>query len=183
MTLEEMEAVLLAHEIAELNQDIDATMATVVPDPHYELSALGWIIDGQQAVREMYRRILPVDHRDVAAEKRIHAMCDNTLLREAVMSFNTLEGNRVSGLYLVVLAFDPAHKKISGERMYMDPLFAQMMSEQLGADFGDVPGVSRTADRLPIIAKHDAYDWAAEQGLSIEHESNPDAKRPSQSTV
>src|SRR5262249_41666984 len=98
MTLKEMEDVLLAHEIAELEQDIDATMATVVPDPHYELSALGWIIDGQAAVREMYRRILPVDHRDVAAEKRIHALAENTLLREAVMSFNNLEGKRVSGL-------------------------------------------------------------------------------------
>ncbi|MGU3498754.1 hypothetical protein [Mycobacterium sp. C31M] len=168
MTLEEMEAVLLAHEIAELEQDIDATMATVVPDPHYELSALGWIIDGQAAVREMYRRILPVDHRDVAAEKRIHATSENTLLREAVMSFNNLEGKRVSGLYLVVLAFDPDLKLISGERMYMDPLFGQMMSEQLGADFGEVPGVSRTADKLPIIAKHDAYAWAESQGLAID---------------
>ena len=168
LTLEEMEAVLLAHEIAELEQDIDATMATVVPDPHYELSALGWIIDGQDAVREMYRRILPVDHRDVAAEKRIHAVSENCLLREAVMSFNNLEGERVSGLYLVVLAFDPELKLISGERMYMDPLFAQMMSEQLGPDFGDVPGVSRTADRLPIIAKHDAYAWAEAEGRTID---------------
>ena len=168
MTLKEMEAVLLAHEIAELEQDIDATMATVVPDPHYELSALGWIIDGPAAVREMYRRILPMDHRDVAAKKRIHAVSENSLLREAVMSFNNLEGKRVSGLYLVVLAFDPVLKLISGERMYMDPLFGQMMSEQLGPDFGEVPGVSRTADRLPIVAKHDAYAWAESEGLTID---------------
>ncbi|BBZ10046.1 hypothetical protein MBRA_02410 [Mycobacterium branderi] len=168
LTLKEMEHVLLAHEIAELEQDIDATMATVVPDPHYELSSLGWIIDGEAAVREMYRRILPVDHRDVAAEKRIHAVAENTLLREAVMSFNDLEGKRVSGLYLVVLAFDPELKLISGERMYMDPLFAQMMSEQLGPDFAEVSGVSRTADRLPIIAKHDAYAWAQSEGRTID---------------
>lgn len=163
----EMEEILLAHEIAELEMDIDATLATLTPNPHYELAALGWAIDGPDAVRETYRRILPNQNRDVAAEKRVHAVAANTLLREAFMSFNTLAGERVTGLYLVVMAFDPDLKLISGERMYMDPNFAQMMSEQLGPDFGTLPGVSRIGDTAPNIEKHDAYKYAEARGLTI----------------
>lgn len=167
LSKQQMEEILLTHEIAELEMNVEATMATLVPNPHYELAALGLAIDGTDAVRETYRRILPNQNRDVAAEKRVHAVAANTLLREAFMSFNTLEGTRVTGLYLVVMAFDPDLKLISGERMYMDPNFAQMMSEQLGPDFAELPGVSRIGDTAPNIEKHDAYRYAAARGLSI----------------
>ena len=167
LTKKEMEEVLLAHEIAELEQDVEATMATLAPDPHYELAGLGLAIDGEDAVRETYRRILPDSGRDVAAERRVHAVAANTLLREAFMTFNTLEGERVTGLYLVVMAFDSERKLISGERMYMDPLFAQMMREQLGPDFESLPGVSLIRDTAPSIDRHDAYEVAASRGLAI----------------
>ena len=55
----QMEEILLAHEVAELEMDIDATMATLAPNPHYELATLGLAVDGSDAVRETYRRILP----------------------------------------------------------------------------------------------------------------------------
>lgn len=168
LTKKQMEEILLAHEIAELEQDIEATMATVTPDPHYELASLGWAVDGTDAVRETYRRILPYNRaRDVAAEMRVHAVASNTLLREAYVTFDTVEGERVTGLYLVVMAFDPHLKLISGERMYMDPVFGKMMSEQLGADFGDLPGVSRISATAPLIETHDAFKVAARRGLTI----------------
>lgn len=167
LTKKEMEEILLVHEIAELEMDVEATMATLAPNPHYELASLGWAIDGEDAVRETYRRILPNRGRDVAAEKRVHAMAANTLLREAFMSFNSLEGERLTGLYLVVMAFDPELKKISGERMYMDPNFGKMMAENLGPDFGGLPGVSRIGDGMAAIEKHDAYKYAEARGLSI----------------
>ncbi|MBY8861353.1 hypothetical protein K7711_33095 [Nocardia sp. CA2R105] len=167
LTKKEMEEILLTHEIAELEMDVEATMATLAPNPHYELASLGWAIDGEAAVRETYLRILPNRKRDVAAEKRVHAVAANTLLREAFMSFNTLEGERTTGLYLVVMAFDPELKLISGERMYMDPNFGKMMAENLGPDFGDLPGVSRIGDSAPLIDKHDAYKYASARGLTI----------------
>lgn len=167
LTKKQMEEVLLTHEIAELEMDVEATLATLAPNPHYELASLGLAIDGIDAVRETYRRILPNTGRDVAAEKRVHAIASNTLLREAFMSFNTLDGDRVTGLYLVVMSFDPDLKLISGERMYMDPNFGKMMSEQLGPDFASLPGVSRIQDAAPTIAKHDAYAVAEARGLSI----------------
>ncbi len=168
LTKQEMEAILLEHEIAELEQDVERTMATLVPHPHYELPALGVAIDGTDAVRAVYQRIMPyVSTRDVAAEKRVHAVAANTLVREAYVSFDTSGGERVTGLYMVVMSFDPTLKLISGERMYMDTVFAEMMAEQLGDDLGSLPGITPLTDSAPVIDKHDAYAVAEARGLSI----------------
>ncbi|NKY42605.1 hypothetical protein HGB45_04295 [Nocardia cerradoensis] len=168
MTLREMEEVLLAHEIAELEQDVEATMATLAPNPHYELAFVGLAVDGEDAVRETYRRILSGNQgRDVAAEARVYGVAANTLMREAHMTFTTRQGERVNGLYLVVMSFDPETKLICGERMYTDPLVGEMMTEQLGANFESLPGVTRIRDTAPTIAQHDAFRDAEAQGRSI----------------
>ena len=59
-------------------------METVVPNPHYEFPTAGWAVDGQEAVREHYRRSLPAGGRSrVASKKRVHGAGPNTLFREA----------------------------------------------------------------------------------------------------
>lgn len=168
MTKNEMEEVLLAHEKGELEEDLDATMATLVQNPHYELPTLGYAFDGYDAVREAYSRIMPGTRtRNVAAKMRVHAIDSNTLVREAHVSFNTRAGERVNGNYIVVMSFDPEQKLISGERMYMDTNFAAMMSENLGPDFKDVPGVTKLSDVAPTIDRHDAYEVAERKGITI----------------
>lgn len=168
MSKKEMEAVLLAHEKGELEEDLDATMATLVDNPHYELPALGYAFDGYDAVREAYSRILPGNRdRNVAAKMRVHAISHNTLVREAHVSFTKSNGERVTGGYIVVMSFDPEARLISGERMYMDTNFAEMMSENLGPDFADVPGVTKLADVAPMIERHDAYEVAERHGVTI----------------
>jgi hypothetical protein len=165
----QMEEILIAHEKAELEGDLEATLATLTPEPQYELASLGWAINGMNAVRETYQRILPGAQKwDIAAEARGYTWGENTLVREAHVSFNTVDGERVTGLYMVVMAFDPELKRISGERMYMDPLFAKLMATDLGADFGDLPGVSRISQTAPIIQIHDAFAAAAARGITIE---------------
>lgn len=58
---------------------------------------------------------------DFAASKRLHGIAPNTLLREAYMTFNEpKDGVRKTGLYCVILAFDPVERKILGERQYAD---------------------------------------------------------------
>ncbi len=166
LTKKEMEEILLAHEIAELEQDVDATMATLVDNPHYELAFFGLQVDGREAIREVYNRILR-DAGNVAAEKRVHAIAPNTLIREAHMTFTNDDGERVNGLYLVVMSFDPETKKISGERMYQDPNFAGLMGKQLGSDFESLPGVSKIGDSAPVIDKHDAFKYAEKAGKTI----------------
>ena len=168
MTKNEMEEVLHAHEKGELEEDLDATMATLVDNPHYELPTLGYAFDGYDAVREAYSRIMPGTRtRNVAAKMRVHAIDSNTLVREAHVSFNTRSGERVNGNYIVVMSFDPEQRLISGERMYMDTNFAAMMSENLGPDFADVPGVTKLSDVAPTIDRHDAYEVAERKGITI----------------
>jgi hypothetical protein len=177
LTKSEMEDLLLEHEIAELEMDVERTMRTLIDDPQYELPTLGFAIRGAEAVRETYRRIMrTVVDRDIAAEMRVHAIAANTLIREACVSFNLADGRRVTGLYSVIMAFDPEQKKITGERMYMDTNFAAYMTEQLGDDFDQLDGVTTLGDVLPNIERHDAFAVAERKGkefhdprLSPEH--------------
>lgn len=169
LTKQEMEAILLEHEKAELEFDIDATMATLVPNPHYEIAFLGLAVDGWDAVYKTYQRILNplTENRDVAAKRRVHAVDKNTLVREAHITFTDENDERVTGLYMVVMEFDAELKKIAGERMYTDPVFGQMMARRLGEDFAGLPGVSRIRDTAPVIEEHDAYAVAAARGITI----------------
>jgi hypothetical protein len=152
LTLEEMEAILAAHEIAELSQDIDSTMETVVPNPHYEFPTAGWAVDGREAVCEHYRRSLPAGGRSrVASKKRVHGVGPNTLFREAWISFDTEEGERLTGQYMAVIEFDPVLKKIKSERQYGDSIFDIFLAPHVGPDYGDCPGVTRlNANATPI---------------------------------
>lgn len=143
LTLEDLNAAQKRHEIPELAADVEGTMATICPHPVYELPAVGWMIDGREAVTEFYRRTLPYfQAREVHAEARIHALGPNTLLREAHMTV-VLDGESVCTNYLAVIAVDPETDLITAERLYTDPVSAGLFAEALGDDFGTVPGVSK----------------------------------------
>lgn len=174
LTRYEMEDIMIAHEKADLEFDVDATMATLVPNPHYEIPFLGLVIDGYEGVYQIYKRLVTLGARDrnVQAYVRVLAEATNTLIREAHVSFNTLEGKRVTGLYIVVMEFDPDTKKIVGERMYGDTTYTQLAKEVLGDDLLGVPGITRIVDSAPIIDTHDAYEMAAARGVHIDNPAN-----------
>jgi hypothetical protein len=153
LTLEEMEAILAKHEIAELAQDLEATMETVVPNPHYEFPSAQWAADGQEAVREHYRRSLPDGAKArIASKKRVHGAGPNTLFREAWISFDTKDGKRHTGQYMAVIEFDPVLKKIKSERQYGDSIFELFLGPHMGPDYGDCPGVTRLNENTPPIS-------------------------------
>ncbi len=165
LSLQEVEELLAAHEKAEFDLDLDATMATLVEHPVYELPSLGWHIEGWEAVRETYARMLPgTDKRNIWADKRVHALSENTLCREAYVYFDT-ENGRTTGQYFVIMEVEG--DKISGERMYMDTSFATVMAEILGPDFGHVPGVSRLETMVPPPVPR--LDRAAEHAANPNH--------------
>lgn len=164
MTLEHMEAVLNAHETAEFNNDLEAVMATLVDNPVFELPAVGLRLEGQDAIREMYRRFLGAgDKLNIWADRRVHAISDNELVREAFVYFDTPEG-RVTGQYCVVLTFEG--DKLVGERFYMDSSFAEVMGEALG-DILTLPGVTRLVDSNPPPVPR--LDRAAAHAASSSH--------------
>lgn len=156
LTLEEMEAILAAHEMAEQSWDIDATMETVVSDPYYEFPSAQWRVDGVEGVREHYRRSLPHgDNARIASKKRVHGMGPNTLFREAWISFDMEDGRRVTGQYLAVIEFDPVSKKIKSERQYGDSNFDLFLGPHVGPDYGDTPGVTRLNENTPPISQEE----------------------------
>ena len=156
LTLREMEDILYQHEICEMNKDIDATMKTVVDSPHYEFPTGGWAADGVDAVREHYRRAFAdVDRLDIASQQRVHGAGPNTLFREASFSFNGPDGERLTGQYLVAIEFDPEQRKIKSERQYGDTIFHKFIGPHVGADYGDVPGVTPLNSTTKPISRED----------------------------
>lgn len=165
LTLAEMEELLAAHEMAEFNINLDATVATLVENPVYELPSLGWRIEGQEAVRETYKRLLHGgDVHNLWADKRVHATSATSLAREAYVYIDTPEG-RVTGQYFVAMDF--AGDTIAGERMYMDAAFVKAANDILGPDFGDIPGVTRLEDAVP--APRPRLDRTAEHAANSNH--------------
>jgi hypothetical protein len=151
LTTEEMEEILRVHERAEGKGDVEATMATVAPDPYYEFPSFGWEVNGSDAVREHYRRSFPSAVAvNVDSKRRVHGAGPNTLFREAWVSFNTEDGERLTGLYVAVIEFDPETRKIKSERLYTDKIFDQFMAPHLGPEYGEYPGVSPLK---PVIGK------------------------------
>lgn len=171
LTRYEMEGLMLDHEKAELEYDLDSTMASLVPNPHFEIAFLGLAIDGYDAVRELYRRMINFGAKEwnFQAVARVIAEAKNTLIREAHISFDKPEGGRVTGQYIVVMEFDPQLKKIVGERMYADTVYADLMTGVIGDDLVDVPGITRLSDHAPVINVHDAFALAASRGVTIDH--------------
>ncbi|NKY42566.1 nuclear transport factor 2 family protein [Nocardia cerradoensis] len=170
LTMDQMEEILLAHEKAELEMDIEATMATVSPNCRWEFPTDGLVAEGPEAVREHYRRVLPgAQQWNVAAEKRVHSAGPNALIREAWVSWDTPEGGRANGLYLVVMTFDPEAKLITAERLYADTNFAKYMDRQLDvATYKDFPGVRTLSSVAPVINTHDAFALAESRGITID---------------
>lgn len=168
MTVEEMDQILIVHEIAEFDNDIEAVMATLVEDPQYELPSMGWHIKGEHAVRELYKRWLGgADKRNIWAEKRIQAYSANgdAMVRDAFVFYDDDNGNRVTSRYSTAFSFE--NGLISGERMFMEPPFAKVMNDILGPDFGDVEGVSRIEDVAPPPVPR--LDRAAEHAARPDH--------------
>lgn len=161
LTIQEMEEILYRHETCEVSGDIEATMETVVDNPHYEFPSAGWAADGADAVREHYRRSLPSGEKyQIASKKRVHGAGPNTLFREASVSFDTPEGERLTGQYLAVIEFDPETRKIKSERLYSDSVFDKFQNPHLGPDYGETPGVSPLGAMVAPITREDMMNEA-----------------------
>ena len=134
-----LQAALFKHGLMELEQDLDGTMATVAPEPHYELMSVGWRLEGREAVREMYRRMY-AGPQPLSADQRIVGAAPNSMTIEVAVQFDCFESDIVSH-DLTILTFEDG--LVKSERFYTDPNFTEAMRLALGEDFGDVPGVSR----------------------------------------
>jgi hypothetical protein len=155
-TLEEMKALLLEHEWAERNGDLDGTMATLVAHPVFELHPQGIRVEGYEAVRAMYGKFLP-GFKDQFAESKettervlksnITAVGNSVLCTEGQDKMHRADGTPTRMRMLVNVYFQDG--KLLGERLFSDNDMAELINSALGPDFFNLPGVTTIVDDYP----------------------------------
>lgn len=135
LSTEEMVKLVLRDAQAEADRDLEATMATLVDDPYFEIWPNGYTFSGREAVTEWYRpyltRLTPAPIEPV---NNLNLWCgDDTLVSEdiAVMQFN--DGSRGPIRTLSIWSFEGALLK--GERAYFDERGAHWIGQHVDDDF------------------------------------------------
>ena len=115
--LDALVEVARAHARAEAMGDLDGTLATLDPDPVYELLPMGVTLAGQDFVRAYYQRFFSeCMPRFVGYELRNEWIMDDGLGQEYRIDVSTPDGPRRHDI-LGILTFGD-HGLLSGERLY-----------------------------------------------------------------
>lgn len=143
------------HGAAERAGSVDAVMDTLCANPIYEFFPINYRIEGREAVREFYRRMLSADAPGSATFRitdtsgnlgDLKSPCDVLWIgNDSMVSRDDLimsdENGRERNLrYLSIFTLDG--DLLEGERIYMSGGAAEHMLKILGSDFVDIPGVS-----------------------------------------
>jgi hypothetical protein len=106
-----------AHAHAEAMGDLDGTLATLDPEPVYELLPMGVTLGGHEFVRTYYERFFTeCMPRFVGYELRNEWVMDDGLGQEYRVEMTTPDGAQVHDI-LGILTFGD-HGLLSGERLY-----------------------------------------------------------------
>lgn len=116
---ERREAVVREHMKSENTQDFDVTLATF-DHPHYELVPTGEVFDGEDAVREYYRRsraATPDQRNELIA---LHSTDDSVMAEFWLRGTpaNSPHGRSFECRMLAIFGFDD--DRIASERVYWD---------------------------------------------------------------
>lgn len=134
-----------AHETAEFSGDLDATMATLIDRPVYLWFPQRLKIEGREAVREMYARLMPMIDQMKAgiADRRIFFMAtgEDQLAAEIDFDYRFEDGRTKKVRIAAFLQF--VGEKMVGETQYVDQDLAGVVDALFDAEFMALPGVSR----------------------------------------
>ncbi|WP_336965245.1 nuclear transport factor 2 family protein [Sphingobium aquiterrae] len=143
------------HGAAERAGDVDAVMATLCDDPYYELFPLNYRMQGLEAVREFYVRMLGASAPGSATFRitdtsgnlgDLDAPCDviwigtDSMVTRDDLCMTGADGRERQLRYLSI--FTLKGMKLEGERIYMSAGAAEYILATLGEDFVHIPGVS-----------------------------------------
>jgi hypothetical protein len=145
-----MLAMVRKHMDAEVAQNIDAVMATLVKDPYYEIHPLGLRIRGQAAVRRMYELLLPGSFDYIVESKAMTFNSgdpknlwigpDGVVIRESCI-VQPPTGERFEISEMAIFSFDGSLLK--GEQFYCNAPLSELFKQALGPDFEKIAGVER----------------------------------------
>jgi hypothetical protein len=114
---EELIAVARAHAEAEAAGDLEATLATLDPDPVYELQPVGLTLSGMDAVRRYYAHFFSsFASRSVGGQLRSEWVGDDGLAQEYVVEMSMPDGGVEVHSILGVLVF--GRTGLAGERIW-----------------------------------------------------------------
>jgi len=130
---------LEAHIAGERARDLDALMAPLAPHPRYVVP--GWVLDGREAVREMYARALPYLTPELSDEylrslddPRVACWGPDHIVVEYTPDYPLHEG------MVVVVHFDADGRVTSENTYYARPELAERFPTP---SYDGVPGASR----------------------------------------
>ncbi len=134
------------HERLELLFQYEQVLGTLVENPVYFWFPRGWKIEGRPAVLEMYRRLTPMIEaladsiREGTRTMDYFAVGEDQLAAEVQFEYPVSPGEKHR---VRIAAFVPFRDALMiGETQYVDRILAAEIDRMLGADFGDLPGVS-----------------------------------------
>jgi ketosteroid isomerase-like protein len=139
----EMEELIYEHMRAEQARDLDRVMATLCPDPVFEIHPLGIRIEGWDAVAEKYRRTMSGIWADVLEDTVVGIWRSNDSVVMQDVARCTLSNGKEGTLHALTI-FDFQGDRLKGERVYLGALALEMMKRALGSDFNSVQGVTQS---------------------------------------
>jgi hypothetical protein len=138
-TPEQIIEITRAHGTAEYAMDLEATMATVGPNPYWEYHPMGLALVDHEAVKVQYQilfdRVLPYI---VDQTERSRAYGDNYSMIETKVRLN-LDGQQSDSYFTVVVSVDDGY--VVGERVYNSGPLATLLDRCFDESFRALPGV------------------------------------------
>lgn len=124
---DELIAIARAHAEAEGRNDLAATLATLEPDPVYELQPVGRVMRGADAARRYYEHFFAYFRPLIAGyELRSEWVNDEGVGQEYVITLRAPDGGLERHHVIGILTFGT--RALSGERVYAgEPLLRLML--------------------------------------------------------
>jgi hypothetical protein len=139
MTPEQIVAVSKPHGIAEYSRDLEATMATVGPNPYWEYHPMGLALVDREAVAVQYQ--IMFDHvlpNIVSETLRSRTFGENFSVVEQKIRLN-IDGEESDSYFTVVVSVDENY--VIGERVYNSGPLVALLDRCFDESFRKLPGV------------------------------------------
>ena len=126
MNRDEMIALARRHAAAERNGDMATTLATLEPDPLYELEPVGRVLRGMDAARRYYEHFFGTFRSFIEASERLAEwVTDEGMGLENVLRLRLPDGSRERHRVIGILVF--GKKALAGERVWGSERLLRLM--------------------------------------------------------
>jgi len=126
MNRDEMIALARRHAAAERNGDMATTLATLEPDPLYELEPVGRVLRGMDAARRYYEHFFGTFRSFIEASERLAEwVTDAGMGLENVLHLRLRDGSRERHRVIGILVFGKT--ALAGERVWGSERLLRLM--------------------------------------------------------